>query len=257
MKPSAIVSIALSPSSVVRWIVVALFALLLTCARAGAQAPAGPWTGSAGAGLALTAGNTDTSNFNASYDLTYDPKTRNVVKSDALYLRAKTDVAVTVNRLSFNARDQYQLAPRVFAFGQFQYLRDPFKAIDYLVAPSAGLGYKLVDAPHTALDVDGGLGAVWEKNPGVDTNASGAVAASENLKRTLSDTASLTEQIAGLWKMADVGDALYTFRTALAANLTSKSQVKIELLDTYKARPPTAATKSNDVAIVFSIGYKF
>jgi hypothetical protein len=40
--------------------------------------------------------------------------------------------------------------------------------------------------------------------------------------------------------------------------VTSKSQVKIELLDSYKAKPPTAATatKGNDVAIVFSIGYK-
>lgn len=247
---------ALSPSSVVRGVVVSLCVLMLTCARASAQAPAGPWTGSAGAGLAFTAGNTDTANVNASYDLTYDPKTKNVVKSDALYLRAKTDVGLTVNRLGINARDQYQLAPRAFTFGQLQYLRDQFKAIDYLVAPTAGLGYKLVDAPQTTLDVDGGLGAVWEKNPGFDRTASGAVTASEHLMKTLSDTARVTQQIAGLWKMTDVGDALYTFGTALAANLTAKSQVKIELLDTYKVKPPTAATKSNDVAIVFSIGYK-
>jgi putative salt-induced outer membrane protein YdiY len=206
--------------------------------------------------LAFTAGNTDTSNVNASYDLTYDPKTKNVVKSDALYLRAKTAGELTVNRFSFNARDQYQLAPRTFTFGQLQYLRDPFKAIDYLVAPTAGLGYKLVDAPQTKLDVDGGLGAVWEKNPGFDTKASGAVMASEHLTNKLSDTARVTQQIAGLWKTSDVGDALYTFGAGLAANLTTKSQVKVELLDTYKAKPPTAATKSNDVAIVFSIGYK-
>jgi hypothetical protein len=38
----------------------------------------------AGAGLALTSGNTDTSTVNASYDITYDPQTRNVVKSDGL-----------------------------------------------------------------------------------------------------------------------------------------------------------------------------
>jgi putative salt-induced outer membrane protein YdiY len=243
-------------SSVVRGVVVSLCVLMLTCARASAQAPTGPWTGSAGAGLAFTAGNTDTANVNASYDLTYDPKSKNAVKSDALYLRAKTDVALTVNRLGVNARDQYQLARRAFTFGQLQYLRDQFKAIDYLVAPTAGLGYKLVDAPQTTLSVDGGLGAVWEKNPGFDRTASGAVTASEHLMKTLSDTARVTQQISGLWKMTDVGDALYTFGTALAANLTSKSQVKIELLDTYKAKPPTAATKSNDIAIVFSIGYK-
>jgi putative salt-induced outer membrane protein YdiY len=247
---------ALSPSSVVVWVVVSLCALTLTCARASAQVPAGPWIGSAGAGLSFTAGNTDTANFNASYDLTYDPKTKNVVKSDALFLRAKTDGALTVSRLGVNARDQYRLARRVYTFGQLQYLRDQFKAIDYLLASTAGLGYKLVDAPQTTLDVDGGLGAVWEKNSGFERTASGAVTASEHLMKTLSDTARVTQQIVGLWKMTDVGDALYTFGTALAANLTSKSQVKIELLDTYKAKPPTAAIKRNDVAIVFSIGYK-
>ena len=118
------------------------------------------------------------------------------------------------------------------------------------------MGYKLVEQPRTVLDVDGGLGAVWEKNPGFDTKSSGAVTAGEHFSRKLSDTATVTQHLAALWKMTDVGDALYTFRAALAANLTSKSQVQIELLDTYKAKPPTIAIKSNDVAIVFSIGYK-
>ncbi len=253
----------MSSSSVVRWIAVSVCAVTLTGARAGAQtpaappAPAGPWTGSAGAGLAFTGGNTDTSSVNVSYDLTYDPKTKNVVKSDALYLRGKKDGELAVNRLGFNVRDQYALSPRAFIYGQLQYLRDTFKAIDYLVAPTGGLGYKLLDAPRTALAVDGGVGGVWEKNPGLPVKASGALTASEHLTKKLSDTASVAQQIAGLWKTADFGDALYTFGTTLAAVLTPKSQVKIELLDTYKGKPPTATTKSNDIAIIFSIGYKF
>jgi hypothetical protein len=32
--------------------------------------------------------------------------------------------------------------------------------------------------------------------------------------------------------------------------------LKIEVLDTYKAKPPTADTQKNDVAFVFSITYK-
>jgi putative salt-induced outer membrane protein YdiY len=179
-----------------------------------------------------------------------------VVKSDLLFLRGKKGEDLTVNRLGFNARDQYQLTSRTFAYGQLQYLHDTFKDIDYLVAPTAGVGYKLVDVPSTALTVDGGLGGVWEKNPGFDSKKSGAVTASEHLVHKLSDTANVSQQLVGLWKTSDFGDALYTFGATLAANLTSKSQVKIDLLDSYKAKPPTAAVKSNDVAIVFSIGYK-
>jgi putative salt-induced outer membrane protein YdiY len=252
-------------SSLVRFVVVAFCFLTLTSARASAQPPpapapaepAGPWTGSAGAGLALTSGNTDTSTFNASYDVTYDPKTNNVVKSDALYLRGKSNGTLTVDRVGFDARDQYQLSPRTFIFGQFQFLRDTFKAIDYLVAPTVGAGYKLVDAPQTTLTMDGGVGAAWEKNPSLNTTHSGALTASEHFTQKLSDVASFTQQAAGLWKTSDTSDALYTFGVALAASLTAKSQVRVEILDTYKHKPPTAAIKKNDVATIFSIGYKF
>lgn len=219
-------------------------------------APSGPWTGSIGGGVALTSGNTDTSTINVSYDVTYDPKTKNVVKSDALYLKGKRDGELIVNRLGFNVRDQYNLGPHAFAFGQFQYLRDTFKAIDYLVAPTAGLGYKVVDTPRTSFNVDGGVGGVWEKNPGSEVKTSGAVTASERVTQKLSDTANLVEQLSGLWKTSDAGDALYTFGIGLIASLTAKSQLKVELLDTYKGKPPTAATKKNDVAILFSITYK-
>ena len=43
-------------------------------------------------------------------------------------------------------------------FGQNQYLKDEFKEIDYLIAPTAGLGYKLFDTAATKLDVDGSAG---------------------------------------------------------------------------------------------------
>jgi putative salt-induced outer membrane protein len=250
-------------SSVVRLAIISLHALALMSARASAQppaapaAPTGPWTGSAGAGLALTSGNSDTSNFNASYDVTYDPKTNNVVKSDALYLRGKSGGNLTVNRLGFDARDQYSLTARSFVYGQLQFLHDTFKEIDYLVAPTAGVGYKLVDETQTTLAVDAGVGVVREKNPNLAATTSGALTASEHFMHKLSDLATVTQQVAGLWKTSDVGDSLYTFGAALAATLTSKSQLRVELLDTYKGKPPNPAIKKNDVATVFSIGYKF
>ena len=239
-----------------------LLSIVIAAGRAGAQAvpapaaPSGPWIGSIGGGVALTSGNTDTSTINASYDVTYDPKTKNVVKSDALYLRGKKDDELTVNRLGFNLRDQYNLGPRAFTFGQFQYLRDTFKAIDYLVAATGGLGYKVVDTPRTLFSVDGGIGGVWEKNPGSDVDTSGAVTANERFTQKLSDTANLIEQLSGLWKTSDAGDALYTFGIGLIASVSAKSQLKVELLDTYKGKPPTAATRKNDVAFIFSIAYK-
>ncbi|MDO8681133.1 MAG: DUF481 domain-containing protein [Acidobacteriota bacterium] len=66
----------------------------------------------------------------------------------------------------------------------------------------------------------------------------------------------LTERVAGLWKMNDFEDALYTFGIGLAASITSATQLKVELLDTLKNKPPSPAVKKNDVAVLVSFVYK-
>ena len=134
------------------------------------------------AGLAATKGNSDTSQFTTAYDLIYDPQTKNVVKTNALFLRGTTEGDVSAERFLFNARDEYKIRPRVYVFGQNLYLRDKFKRISYLDALAGGVGYKVVDAPRTKLDVDGSIGGVWEKNIGLAVRKSGAVIAGEKLQ---------------------------------------------------------------------------
>lgn len=232
--------------------------VLMPAWPAFAQAPAAPqvWTVAASAGVALTSGNTDTSTVNAAYDITYDPQARNVVKSDALFLRGETESEVTANRLGLNVRDEYRITSRAFVFGQNQYLRDTFKSIDYLLAPGAGVGYKLFDSDRTKLSLDGGLGGVWEKNPGLDVRASGAVTASEKLAQRLTPATTLTQSVAALWKTKDWEDSLYTFGIGVAAAMSTRTQLKVELLDTYKNRPPLPTVQKNDVAILMAIVYK-
>ena len=67
-------------------------------AIAQTQAAATPpkvYTGSFGAGLAITGGNTSTKTFNLSFDLTRDPKTKNVIKANALYIRSNANGVAT------------------------------------------------------------------------------------------------------------------------------------------------------------------
>jgi putative salt-induced outer membrane protein YdiY len=235
--------------------------LLSLAVPALAQAPANPpppkiWTVTASAGLALTSGNSDTTSTNAAYDIVYDPQRRNLIKSDGLFLRARTEGDLTANRLGFNVRDQYRLTPPLYVFGQNLYLKDEFKDIDYLVAPTGGLGYKLFDTPATKLDVDGGVGVVWEKNPGFDVNSSGALATGEKLIQTLTFNTTLTQAFTGLWKMDDFEDALFTLGVSLAVAMSTHTQLKVEALDTFKNKPPLPTIQKNDVAVLMAIVYK-
>jgi putative salt-induced outer membrane protein len=239
-----------------------ILSLLLLSTPVFAQAPAppppppaGPWVGSVTAGLALTSGNKDTSTLNLGYDMVYDPKTRNLLKSEGLFLRGKSDGELTADRLALNGRDEYTLRDGMFLFGQLQYLQDQFKDIDYLVAPTGGLGYRFVDSERTKLSGDAGLGGVWEKPPLMEVKASGAVVLSEKLTQMLSTSATLNQSLSALYKTNDFDDALYAFGVSLAVSVTTRTQLKVEVLDTYK-NAVAAGIEKNDVAFIVGMVLK-
>jgi putative salt-induced outer membrane protein YdiY len=242
--------------------ILTLLALAALPELARAQAPATPppppgWAGSAGAGLALTSGNSDTSTINAAYELKRDTGGNIIFKSNGLLVRGKSQDALTSDRLALDGRLERKLSDRTSLFGQTQYLRDSFKAIDYLVSPTVGLSRLLVKDDRTELGVDAAVGVVWEQNPGLELQTDGAVTAGQQFARKLTATTELKEKAAALWKMDDFGDALYTFGIGIAATVTGATQLKVEFLDTYKAQPPVATVQKNDIAVLVSFVYKF
>ena len=107
------------------------------------------------------------------------------------------------------------------------------------------------------------LGELLDENPGPELNAP--------LRRAANEAAALVwftpfplllfpvllkEKAAALWKMDDFDDALYTFGIGLAASITSATQLKVELLDSFKNKPPSAGVEKNDVAVLVSFVYK-
>ncbi|HEX5474420.1 MAG TPA: DUF481 domain-containing protein [Vicinamibacterales bacterium] len=238
-------------------------AMILVAVPAAAQTTAAPpavppgWSGSAGFGLALNRGNTDTTNLNISGDTTYDPKTDHVWKFRGLYLRGETDGAVSVDRLEVQGRYQHDLAARAYAFGQLEFLEDEFKLIDSLWAPSAGIGYRIVDTAATKLSADAGLGVKREQDTGIPSRTSALVTAGDALEHKLSAAASITQHATALWTASDFGDAIYSIDAGVAAGLTARTQLKFQVQDTLATRPPSNAVKDNDVALLTTIVYKF
>lgn len=215
-----------------------------------------PWTVTAGAGLALTSGNTDTSTVNASYEVIYAPQARYLVRTDGLMIRGKNEGELSADRLSLNARSEFRLNGRAYVFAENRFLRDRFKSIDYLTAPAGGLGYGVIETPETKMGLDVGLGGVWEKNANRGVTASGSLTIGQSLTQTLTATTSLTQSFSGLWKTTDFDDSLQVFTVGVSATVSSRTQLKVELLNTYKQKPPLATVQKNDVAVLIAIVYK-
>jgi putative salt-induced outer membrane protein YdiY len=229
-------------------------------AQQAPPAPPGPpkgLSGSAGFGLSFTQGNTDTLTLNAQDDSIYDPKTGNVMKWNLLFLRGKQNHVLTVNRLSATFRDEDSLTTRMYVFGQVDTLHDTFKQIDYLIAPAAGLGYKVLNSMRTQLTADAGAGAVIEQDAGVVARGAIAATLSEKLIHQLTETTTLKQAAAALLKTNNWSDGLYTFQIGIAAKITTRFQLAVDVLDTFKNQPIDPTLKSNDVALVISIVAKY
>jgi putative salt-induced outer membrane protein YdiY len=231
---------------------------------AWAQQPAAPpaeppptWTGNVGAGLSLTSGNTDTLTYNVAFEVTRDPKTRHVMKWTGLYLRSEQNDVLNADRASLAFRDQYALNSRAFVYGQIDYLRDSFKLIDYLIAPTAGIGYKVIDTATTTFAVDAGAGVVWEKNDDFEVKTSGAVTAGERFTRVLTATTSFKHAATALWKANDFGDGLYTVGAGIAVKINERMALTVDLVDTFKSEPPAPGIGKNDVALVLALTVKY
>jgi hypothetical protein len=108
--------------------------LLVEVSPALAQTAAAPppppgWTGSFGAGLAQTRGNSDTSTVNVAFDVKRDAGTPFLFKSTGLLIRGSAEGELVTNRMLFDARGERKVGTYTSIFGQVQYLRDEFKRI--------------------------------------------------------------------------------------------------------------------------------
>lgn len=234
---------------------VILASLLFVAASAFAADP--PWTSSVGAGLAITSGNSDTKNINLSFNTKYDPKTRIVFKAEALYLRGDADGETLVDKATANAREEYSLSDRTFAFGEVSYLRDPFKSINYFIAPVAGAGYRVIKTDTRNLTVDAALGVQTESNSITGRSSSGALKAGENFDWALSPTSKITQKLTGIWKTNALGDALYHFDAGLATTIVTRIELKIAYAYDYRTRTPLPAIEKGDSALFAAVLFKF
>lgn len=240
-----------------KFVLLILISVPLTgAAFAQATTPADPWQSSAGAGLAVTSGNSDTTNVNISANTLWDPKTGRLFKADALYLLGENDGEKQVDKSAANARYESLFQYRAFWFGEVQYLRDPFKAINYLVAPLAGAGIHLVKSDVRMLTVDGAVGAVVEDNDILGRDTSGAVKAGESFEWTISPVSRLTQKLTGLWKADDFGDALLHFDAGLATTVATRLELKVSYVYDYKTEPPPGVEKG-DSALFAALLVKF
>jgi len=231
--------------------------LAATLSATAADEPKPGWHGSFGAGLSMSSGNSDATNYNVGFDLKYDPKTKNVLKFGGLYLRSDADGETTSDKLTAFARDEYSFTDRFFVYGEVAYLSDAIAQVDYIVSPNAGAGYKFVKTDAITLEASAGFGGAFEKFEGQDATSSGAYRAGESFSWKISPTVAFTQKASGLWKSNDTGDAYYHFDVGFTTSISKILELKLAYLLDHKTRPAVVTLEKTDTAFIAALVAKF
>ena len=145
-------------------------------------------------------------------------------------------------------------ASRTYLVAQTAYLHDRFKEIDYFLAPTAGVGYKMIDNRSVTLSLDAGLGVVGERRSEATTNWF-CMTSTERLDYALTSTTTVTQTFSGIWKSSDLSNSLYTVGANITTAVTERFDMKIEALDTFRNRTSLGVEK-NDLALLAAVVIK-
>lgn len=128
-------------------------------AQAPPAAPPDPFKGSAALGYLSTSGNTDTTNGNASFKVTWDLPGLWKHDWNALAINARTAGVTTAEAYSAGYKGQRDISATSYLFASGDWRQDRFSGYEKQVSEAMGYGRRLIDTERHTLALEGGAGA--------------------------------------------------------------------------------------------------
>ncbi len=223
-------------------------------APAVAAKPAPKWEGSAGLGVTLTQGNSDTIMFNARIQALrkWDKNELNLA-ADATYGEANS----VKNNDSFRFSAQYNrlFTEQLYGYILTDYLHDDIADVSYRVNVGPGLGYYFIKNERTVLSAEAGPTVVFE-DVGGQYKSYLTARVGEKFQYKLSDRARIWQKAEFLPQIDDFNNYLFNFEIGIETDITKSVKLEFYVVDNYDNEPATGR-KKNDIKFVAGVKYKF
>lgn len=144
-----------------------------TLAEEAVDPAADGWTGSIGAGLVMTGGNTETESGNAVFDVTRSIGAWNhSLNTTALW--TADSVRTTAEKYFISFQTNRDLSDKSYLFAIASYDDDRFSSFDYQASAAIGYGYQVIDTDKMNLKLEAGPGYRVSEPFVYQTDATGA-----------------------------------------------------------------------------------
>ncbi len=239
----------------------------LACGLAAAQVKTdGQWRGVAGAAAAVTSGNSSSSALSLNADLARATAADKIsLGANVNYARSKSSGvdSTTANKWAGFGQYDYNLSPRLFAFGKLGLEGDELTDLSLRSTLAAGLGYKLVDTKETSFNVFAGAGYSTDKYDrtltiGGKTGKSfsrASVYLGEESSHTLSATTSFKQRLDLYPGISGDKALLAKFTAGVSVAMSSTLSLSVGLVNNYNSKPP-AGDKKNDLGVFTGVNLK-
>lgn len=128
-------------------------------AQAPPAAPNDPFVGNVALGYLATSGNTDSTNFNTTFDVKWDLDGPWRHDWKALAINARTDGVTTAEAQAAGYKAQRDFSEMSYVFFSGDWRQDRFSGYDRQVTEAIGYGNRLIDTDRQTLALEAGLGA--------------------------------------------------------------------------------------------------
>jgi putative salt-induced outer membrane protein len=230
--------------------------------------PDGLWRGTAGAGLNITSGNTDTRAVNLSVDMASATATDKIsLGGNVNYGSSKVAglSTTTANKWAGTGQYDYNLNPKMFVFGKLGLEGDNLKGVDLKLRTTAagGVGYKLVDSKQSTFTLFGGAGYSTDKYD-ISKTIGGKTAKSfnraslflaEESQHVLSSTTSFKQRLEVYPGLSGDKAQILKFSAGLNVVMSSAMSLNVGLTNNYNSKAATG-TKKNDLGFVTGINMR-
>ncbi len=247
----------------------ALIALAAALPTAYAQPKTdGLWRGTAGAGLSITSGNTDTQAVNLAVDMASATATDKITLGGGInYGKSKVAglTTTTANKWAGAGQYDYNLNPKMFVFGKLGLEGDNLQGVDLALRTSlaGGVGYKLIESKNLSFTVFGGAAYSTDKYD-VSKTISGKTGKSfnraslflaEESQHVLSPTTSFKQRLEVYPGLSGDKAQILKFTAGLSVAMSSTMSLNVGLTNNYNSKAANG-TKKNDMGLVTGLNVK-
>ncbi len=229
-------------------------AVIVGMPQTNALAQKPKWDTTAGLGLNLTQGNSES--VAGAANILSKGAWKNyaiTLGADANYGEQSSVKSVE----SFRVYGQYdrKLSESFYVFGRAEYYHDAIADIEYRVKLSPGFGWHLIKNDKVTFDVELGPGYVFQKL-GSLSDSYATLRVGDRFTYKLSDRARIWQAAEFVPAVEDFGNYLISAEIGVEADLTKKMSLRTVIQDEYTSTP-AAARKKNDIKLITSVNYKF